>query len=103
MEFDKSVLEKLSAHERLKINRQLRQKQIESYLKFVRDLKERGGGSVKKPCKPNRKNTRPFFPEDILLQDAVENFDDKEGKLRLHVQVNKFVANVHVHVIYIYI
>ncbi|CAC5360780.1 unnamed protein product [Mytilus coruscus] len=78
MEFDKSVLEKLSAHERLKINRQLRQKQIESYLRFVRDLKERDGGSVKKPCKPNRKNTRPFFPEDLLLQDAVENFDDKE-------------------------
>jgi hypothetical protein len=36
--------------------------------------------SIKKPCRPNKKNTRLNFGVDILLQDAVENFDDKEGK-----------------------
>jgi hypothetical protein len=75
---DQSVLETLPAQQRQKIIRQLRQKQIEGYLRFVK--KEREGGSIKKPCRPNKKNTRLNFGVDILLQDAVENFDDKEGK-----------------------
>jgi hypothetical protein len=45
------------------IIRQLRQKQIEGYLRFVK--KEREGGSIKKPCRPNKKNTRLNFGVDI--------------------------------------
>ena len=75
---DQPVLETLSGQQRQKIIRQLRQKQIESYLTFVKQ--EREGGSIKRPCKPNKRHTRPNFGLNILLQDAVENFDDKEGK-----------------------
>ncbi|KAK3096266.1 hypothetical protein FSP39_025127 [Pinctada imbricata] len=74
---DQSVLDVLPLAQRQKVTRQLRQKQVEGYLAFIKT--EGGGqGSFKKPRKANKKGTAVNFTTDFLLQDAVENFDDRE-------------------------
>jgi len=52
---------------------------VEHYLEFVKAEREKHG-SIKKPNKRNKKKSNVKFGEEILLQDAVQNFDDREGK-----------------------
>ena len=81
---DQSVLEFLPLAQRQKVTRQLRQKQVTDYLEFIREERERHGGSIKRERRDNKKGTAVAFRDNFLLQDAVESFDDLEG---LHFSV----------------
>ena len=70
---DQSVLESLSTPKRQKVTRQLRKEQVKRYLDFIKQENVRQGRTE------NRKKTKVAFKELFLLQEAVENFDDREG------------------------
>ena len=70
---DQSVLESLSTPKRQKVTRQLRKEQVKRYLDFIKQE------NVRQERKENRKKTKVAFKELFLLQEAVENFDDREG------------------------
>ena len=53
--------------------------QIEKYLENERYLRETE--KISKDKKKNRKGTAVHFGANFLLQDAVDNFDDREGSL----------------------
>ena len=70
---DQSVLESLSTPKRQKVTRQLRKEQVKRYLDFIKQE------NVRQERTENRKKTKVAFKELFLLQEAVENFDDREG------------------------
>ena len=70
---DQSVLESLSTPKRQKVTRQLRKEQVKRYLDFIKQE------NVRRERTENRKKTKVAFKELFLLQEAVENFDDREG------------------------
>ncbi|XP_069104631.1 unconventional myosin-XVI-like [Argopecten irradians] len=84
VELSESMLSKLSTPERQKLNHQLRQKQVQSYLTFIKSERENNKGSIKRPRKPNKRNTCVKFGNNLLLQDAVQNFDDREVQRLIH-------------------
>lgn len=65
--------------QRQKVTRQLRKEQVKKYLEFVK-LEREKHGSLKRERRENKKKTKVEFGETLLLQDAVENFDDREGE-----------------------
>ncbi|XP_060082703.1 unconventional myosin-XVI-like [Ylistrum balloti] len=77
-ELSEAMLSKLSTQERQKLNHQLRQAQVKNYLTFIKTERENNKGSVKRQRKPNKRNTCVKFGDNLLLQDAIENFDDRE-------------------------
>ncbi|XP_067668007.1 unconventional myosin-XVI-like isoform X2 [Haliotis asinina] len=70
---DQTSLEALPQHERIKVCKQIRQKQIENYVCF---LSEQGRPPV--TSRPNKKNTTVHFSVNHLLQTAIESFNDRE-------------------------
>ncbi|XP_033760365.1 unconventional myosin-XVI-like isoform X2 [Pecten maximus] len=83
-ELSEAMLSKLSTQERKKLNHQLRQTQVKNYLTFIKTERENNKGSIKRKRKPNKRNTSVKFGDNVLLQDAVENFDDREVQRLLH-------------------
>ncbi|XP_021377760.1 unconventional myosin-XVI-like isoform X4 [Mizuhopecten yessoensis] len=77
-ELSEAMLSKLSTPERQKLNHQLRQAQVKKYLTFIKSERENNKGSIKRQRKPNKKKTCVKFGDNLLLQDAVQNFDDRE-------------------------
>nr|XP_022343401.1 unconventional myosin-XVI-like isoform X7 [Crassostrea virginica] len=80
---DQSVLESLSTPKRQKVTRQLRKEQVKRYLDFIKQE------NVRQERKENRKKTKVAFKELFLLQEAVENFDDREVARLLNRGVDK--------------
>ena len=83
--------------QRQKVTRQLRKEQVKKYLEFVK-LEREKHGSLKRERKDNRKKTKVAFGETLLLQDAVENFDDREGEIFtpiLHTWAEQTIGNVY--------
>ena len=62
--------------ERIKLCKQIRQKQVENYLDFI-TREELNKTQVQQH--PNKKNTHPHFSVEVLLQTAVEEFNDRDG------------------------
>ncbi|XP_056005733.1 unconventional myosin-XVI-like isoform X5 [Ostrea edulis] len=85
---DQSILESLSMPQRQKVTRQLRKEQVKKYLEFVK-LEREKHGSLKRERRENKKKTKVEFGETLLLQDAVENFDDREVARLLRRGANK--------------
>ncbi|XP_060557041.1 unconventional myosin-XVI-like, partial [Ruditapes philippinarum] len=79
MDLDQSFLSELPLQHRQKICRQIRQKQVDKYLEFEKS--DRGRELL--PRKNKKENVH--FPEALVLQNAVDNFDDR--------QVAKCLAN----------
>ncbi|XP_071086706.1 unconventional myosin-XVI-like [Haliotis cracherodii] len=87
---DRTRLEALPQRERLKVCKQIRQQQIENYVRF---LAEQGRPPV--TSRPNKKNTTVQFSVNHQLQTAIESFNDREvdSLVKLGADVNFTTAN----------
>ncbi|XP_041356938.1 unconventional myosin-XVI-like [Gigantopelta aegis] len=74
--------------ERIKLCKQIRQKQVENYLDF---LAREELNKVVARRQPNKKNTHPHFSMEVLLQTAVEEFNDRDA-----VQLLRNCADVNI-------
>ncbi|KAK3583683.1 hypothetical protein CHS0354_021430 [Potamilus streckersoni] len=78
MEIEQSVLENLPINQRQKVCHQIRQQQIKNYLDFQRTELAKGKKDTPGQKKKNKKGNSVKFSQNYMLQDAVENFNDRE-------------------------
>ncbi|XP_052784010.1 unconventional myosin-XVI-like isoform X3 [Mya arenaria] len=72
MDLDQSFMSELPPQHRQKVCRQVRQKQIEKYVAFI--TSERG--REPEPRRQNKRRVNVTFSTNLLLQAAVDEFDD---------------------------
>ncbi|KAL3848329.1 hypothetical protein ACJMK2_019197 [Sinanodonta woodiana] len=78
MEIEQSVLENLPINQRQKVCRQIRQQQVKNYLDFLKSELAKSNKDIPKHKKTNKRRTNVTFGQNYVLQDAVENLNDRE-------------------------
>ena len=76
-----AILELLPLAQRQKLCKKLRQEQVDRYKEWTK--REARQQEAKKEKKKNKKDTNVRFRNEVLIWDAIESFDDREGKIIL--------------------